>query len=342
MTNSFSNHLLAGAVGAALLAGCSGGSQFAPPTGYAGPQAAFQSVAPTHTKSGHGVSPAWVDWTGISYNPATGKWQYYYINIWNQWLWIPSKTKGNGGGGSTLGGSLAKASQVDFAMTNGSIEVVSGKKVVSTLTGLQVPASALETDSRSNTFAAENISGTAAVAEFPAGSKTPTAEYADANLASINSLAIDKAGHVYVEGTSVNGGIEVDEMSAGGSFASLAPSGSSLGATPGGLAVQTSGTSTYVWINDAGNASDPANITRYAFDGKSLTKQSSFGYTGVNGEIAVDPTGKDTSHVYTMNNVSAGSEYSVSGIEYSYPSGAIAAQSSPQTQSAEMLAMWVK
>jgi hypothetical protein len=341
MATRISHHALTGALCAALLAGCSAGSQFAPPTGSAGSQpAASQPVAPMHApKSGGdlGVSPGWVDVTGSVI--VNGKLRYYYINNHNVWIWDTFSAKSTGG--TTLGNSLAKASELNMATTGSAVVVYSGKKLVNTLTGLSAVATGVETDSRGNTFAAVNVSGAAAVEEFAVGSHTPTATYSDPNLASVASLGIDKANHVYVEGQSQSGAIEVDEMIGSGSFESLAQPGA-LGATSGGLAVQTSGNTTYLWINDLGNASDPANITRYAFTGKSLVKQGSFAYTGINGAIAVDPKGKDTSHVYAVNNVAAGSQYSVSGIEYAYPSGQIASQSSAQAASQESVGIWFK
>jgi hypothetical protein len=333
MINRFSYNALTGALFAAILAGCSAGSQFAPPAGSAGSMAAEAS-------RGGIVSPAWVDWTGIAYNSATGTWQYYYINIWNQWKWIPAmKTKS--GGGSTVGGSLANLAEVDVATTQGVIDIYSGKKIVNTLQGLSGVASAVETDSRGNTFAAANVSSGSVVEEYAAGSDEPTATYADENLQSVTGLGIDKANNVYVEGQSQDGSIEVDEMVGSGSFESLAKPGA-LGATAGGLAVQSSGKTTYVWIDDLGDGSDPANITRYEFAGESLVKQDSFEYSGIDRGIAVDPTGKNTSDVYAMNNVPTGSQYSVSGIEYEYPSGKIVAQSTANTASQESVGIWRK
>jgi hypothetical protein len=353
MTSRFSHQALTGALSAALLAGCSAGSQFAPPTGSAGTQSAgFQQAASQPIasmdapKSGRGrgrsVSPAWVMWTGCTINPATGQLEYYFINNSGHWLWLPTRANGKGGG-STLGGSSTNASDFEMAATGGTISLYSGKTLVTTLTGLSATASGVATDSRGNTFAAVNVTGAATVTEFAAGANTPTATYADKHLLSVQSLGIDKANRVFIEGTSVYGGIEVDELIGSGSFERLpVPASPTFGATAGGLAVQTSGKTTYLWINDLGNASEAANITRFEFTGTSLVKQRSFDYSGINGAIAVDPTGKDTSHVYAMNNVPTGSQYAVSGIEYAYPSGQIASQSSAQTESQESLAIFVK
>lgn len=56
---------------------------------------------------------------------------------------------------------------------------------------------------------------------------------------------------------------------------------------------------------------------------------------GVNGAIAVDPSGKDTSNVYAVNNVPSGSEYSVSGVTYSYPSGKVVGSTGSQMSGQE-------
>lgn len=327
-----SHYALAAAVSAALLAGCSAGSQFSPPSGSAGSQTVALQQA-----GDQGVSPDSFMVTG--YFIIGNQLYWYYINIWNQIKWgkVP-KTYSNG---STLGGSLGHANQVDVATTDDTIDIYTGKKLVTTLTGLKAVATGLETDSHGNTFAAVNAGSQTLVNEFAPGSTTPTATYSDPNLQSVASLGIDKAGRVYVEGQSQAGSIEVDEMAGSGSFKSLAPAGS-LGVTAGGLAVQTSGKATYLWINDRGNASDPANITRYELTGTSLVKESSFDYAGVNGGIAADPTGKDTTDVYAVNNVAAGSEYTVTAIKYSYPSGQIESQTPAQTSSQESLGISVK
>lgn len=335
----FSHHLIAGAVSAALLAGCSAGSQFAPPTGYGGTSpvdrlAAVQQASPTH-KSGV-VSPDllmmtyWIIVNGHVY------WWYYNIHH----VWVHGEIYGTDGG-SNAGGSATSNKALDVAESNDTIAVYSGKKLAATLTGLNGMASGVATDSHGDTFAAVNLSGEAAVEEFAQGSTTPTATYADQNLASVSALAIDKANRIYVEGQSQKGGIEVDEMSGSGSFEALAQPGT-LGATAGGLAVQISKKTTYLWINDLGNAGEPANIARYEFDGKSLVKQGSFDYSGTNGAIAVDQSGKDTAHVLATNNVASGSSYSVSGIEYAFPAGNIVAQSPAQSASQESVGIWVK
>ena len=78
-----------------------------------------------------------------------------------------------------------------------------------------------------------------------------------------------------------------------------------------------------------------------ALTGKSLVEASSFQYSGIDGAIAVDPTGKDTNDVYAVNNVPSGSQYSVTGIEYD-SSGQIVSQSPAQTASQESLGIWMR
>ncbi|HEY2475611.1 MAG TPA: hypothetical protein VGI19_12545 [Candidatus Cybelea sp.] len=328
----FSGHLLAGAVSAALLAGCNGGSQFGPPTGSAASAPATLGEAGAKHA---GVSPDllmmtyWVVINGHVY------WWYYNIHG----VWVHGVIYG-AYHGSNLGGSSKNTKALDVSTTDDTVAVYSGKKLVTTLTGLNGVASGVGTDSRGTTFAAVNVASEAVVEEFAQGATTPTAAYSDQNLTSVENLAIDKMNRVYLEGQSRSGGIEVDELVGSGSFQPLAQAGA-LGATPGGLAVQTSGKTTYLYINDLGNASDPANIARYEFTGKSLVKQGSFEYTGINGAIAVDPKGKDTTHVYAVNNVPAGSQYSVSGVEYAFPSGQVVSQSPAQTSSQESQGIWV-
>ncbi|HEY2475612.1 MAG TPA: hypothetical protein VGI19_12550 [Candidatus Cybelea sp.] len=331
----FTGQLLAGAVSAALLAGCNGGSQFAPPTGSAASAPATLGEAGAKHA---GVSPGWVMYTGCALH--NGQLQWYWINPRNYvWYWLKTShiTKGD----STLGGSATQATALAVATTDDTVVIYSGKKPVTTLTGLNGAASGVGMDSRGDTFAAVNVGSEATIDEFAQGATTPTATYADPNLTSVASLGIDRMNRVYVEGQSQTGTIEVDEMAGSGSFEPLAQAGA-LGATAGGLAVQSSGKTTYLYVNDLGNASEPANIARYEFTGKSLIKQGSFEYSGTNGAIAADPSGKDTKHVYAINNVPAGSQYSVSGIEYAFPSGQIVVQSSAYAASEESHGIWVK
>ena len=339
-----SNNVITGALCAAILAGCSAGSQFAPPVGSAAhlpdgsqPTAAL-ALAPIHaSKNGGRVSPDWVMWTGATV--VNGKLTWYFINRYGDWIWLnTSKVHNNG---STLGGSATASQQFDLATTTGTIQIYRKNKVEATLTGLGAVASGVATDSGGNTFTAVNLGSEATVEEFASGATSPTATYVDPNLASLSSLAVDKAGRVYVEGQSIKGGIEVDEMVGSGSFHSLAAPGA-LGTTAGGLRMQGHGKIDYAWINDLGSASAPANIARYEFNGKSLLKQASFEYSGSNGAIAVDPSGKNTTDVYAVNNVAQGSQYSVSVVEYAFPSGKVVSQSPAQNASQPSIGVWVR
>jgi len=344
MFDHLTKNALNAAMCAALLAGCSAGSQFAPPAGSAGSQSAglqqtaLQSVAPIHgPQTGSRVSP---DLLMMTYwYLVNGKVYWWFYN--NHGVWVHGVISGTAPD-TGVGGSATQAKALNVATADSTIGVYSGKKLVTTLTGLSGVAAGVGTDSRGNTFAAVNAGSAVAVEEFAKGATTPSATYSDPNLTSVYSLAVDRRDHVYVEGQSQAGTIEVDEMIGSGSFESLAPSGSgSLGATPGGLAVQTSGKATYVWINDRGNASEPANISHYEFTGKSLVKLGSFEYSGVNGAIAADPTGKDTKDVYAVNNVPSGSQYSVSGIEYD-SSGQIVSQTPAQPSNEQSMGIWMK
>jgi hypothetical protein len=335
MTTRFSHQVLAGALCAAILAGCSAGSQFSPPSAGA-QQAGFQQAATMHVADAGrklGVSPGeelppnmFVGDRCYFVSPTTGIWTL--MHCWTG-RWQPLATAGQ----------LLNAKAISEAeLSNGTISVYTGNTLTNTLTGLSSGSTGLAMDTKGDTFA--TTAGSPTIDVFAAGSSTPTGSFTDANISSASYLAIDKANHLYVEGPSVNGGIEVDEMF-GNSFKPLAHPGT-LGATPGGLAVQTSGKGTYVWINDQGNATDSANIARYALKGATLAKQGSFDYSGINGAIAVDPKGKDTTDVYAVNNVAAGSGYSVTGVDYTFPTGAIRGESSTQTTSQIATAIWAK
>jgi hypothetical protein len=340
MITRFSHQVLAGVLCAAFLGGCSGGSQLTPPSAGA-QQAGFQQAATMHVADADrkaGVSPgeelppnAWI----------VGPYEicYYYISR-TTGLWTLMYCVSTGGVWpyATAGQLLNVKSTSEAELGNGNINVYKGTKLTNTLTGLSSGSTGLAMDAKGDTFA--TTAGSATVTEFAKGSSTPTGSFTDANVSSASYLAIDKANHLYVEGPSVKGGIEVDEMF-GNSFKPLAQPGT-LGATSGGLAVQTSGKGTYVWINDQGNASDSANIARYALKGATLAKQGSFDYSGINGAISVDPTGKDTTDVYAVNNVAAGSGYSVTGIDYAFPTGAIRGQSSAQATSQVATGIWTR
>jgi hypothetical protein len=205
-------------------------------------------------------------------------------------------------------------------------------KKVATLTGLTGEPIGLAVDRAGNVWATNSPSTT--ISEFAKGSTKPTATYTDANLTSASYLAVDPAGGVYVEGQAADG-IEVDVLAAGSSaFAPISQPGK-VGLTAGGLAVQSRGATTYVWINDQGTASKTAAISRYILKGGSLYLKGSFGYSGVNGAIWADPAGEQVTRVWAVNSVSYGSEFNTSAIEYAMPSGKIIAATPPATMSTQ-------
>jgi len=212
------------------------------------------------------------------------------------------------------------------------VVVFKGTKQVATLTGLTGEPIGLAVDRVGNVWATDSPAAT--ISEFAKGATKPTATYTDANLTSASYLAVDPAGGVYVEGQAADG-IEVDVLAAGSStFAPISQPGK-VGLTAGGLAVQSRGTTTYVWINDEGTASTTAAISRYVLKGSSLYLKGSFGYNGVNGAIWADPSGESGAHVWAVNNVPYGSGFNTSAIEYAMPGGKIIAATIPTTMSVQ-------
>lgn len=336
----FSTYLVTGAICVSLLAGCSAGSQFSPPTAQQagiGQPAGAAAPGAAHTM---GVRPneelppnAWIinylGWICYYYvSPTTGIWNFMYCITQNGTYVYSIATASN---------PYTYVTGMQSAQAN-FVGIVKKKNIVTSLTGLSGPATGVAMDKAGNVYATN--AGSAVIDEFASGSTTPTASYTDTNLATASSLAVDKAGHLYVEGQSASsvGGIEVD-MLVGSGFKPLAKPGS-LGATAGGVAVQTVGKSDYVWINDQGSASGSPSITRYMLKGTELIKQGSFTYSGVNGGIAVDP--KNTNRVYAVNNAASGSEYNITGVTYSYPSGAIISSSSPQTSTQQSVGIAIR
>jgi hypothetical protein len=190
---------------------------------------------------------------------------------------------------------------------------------IATMTGLSGNPVGLATDSHGDIWVTN--SPTTTISEFAKGTTTPKVSYTDSNLDSVNYLAIDKKNNVYVEGYS-GSVMEIDELTASGTFTTIAKPGQ-VGTTPGGLAVQEHTTATYVWINDQGSGSGTGRISRYLLKGGSLKSTGSFTYSGIDGAIAVDPSGKDTSDVYATKNVVSGSQYTGTTVEYAFPSGKV-------------------
>jgi hypothetical protein len=190
---------------------------------------------------------------------------------------------------------------------------------IATMTGLNGNPVGMATDSRGDLWVTN--SPTTTISEFAKGTTTPIASYTDANLNSVNYLTVDKKNNVYVEGYS-GSAMEIDELTASGTFTAIAKPGQ-VGTTPGGLAVQEHTTATYMWINDQGSGSGTGRISRYLLKGGSLKSTGSFSYSGIDGAIAVDPSGKDTGDVYATDNVVSGSQYTGTTVEYAFPSGKV-------------------
>jgi hypothetical protein len=188
-----------------------------------------------------------------------------------------------------------------------------------TMTGLSGIPLGMATDSLSDLWVTN--SPTTTISEFAKGTTTPKVSYSDANLNSINYLAIDEDNNVYVEGYS-GSAMEIDELTSSGTFTVIAKPGQ-VGATPGGLAVQQHGATTYMWINDQGSGSGSGRISRYLLKGGLLKSTGGFSYSGFDGAIAVDPSGKNTNYVYATNNVVSGSQFDTITVEYAFPSGKV-------------------
>jgi hypothetical protein len=238
-----------------------------------------------------------------------------------------------------IGGIITEPSGSAYVgLSNGTIAAMKWKKnefvQQNTLTGLTGTPTGIAVNQAADVFATNASSAT--ISEFSKGAKSPTALYVDSNLVTANYLATDSTGDLYVEGQS-NSGIEIDVLPAGGAeFSTISPPGQT-GCTSGGLAVASGAKGTYLWVNDQGTASSPAAITRYLLKGSSLVADGSFNYSGVNGAIAVDPRGKDTSHVYAANNVPSGSQFATSAVEYEMPSGKVVGSSPSGTSSTEIV-----
>jgi len=237
-----------------------------------------------------------------------------------------------GNADSILG--IATRGEFTYAGYGNSVAVFRGKKqvAVATLTGLTGQPIGLALDHLGNVWATNSPSAT--IGEFAKGATKPTATYTDSNLTSANYLAVDAAGDVYVEGRAADG-IEVDVLPVGGTTFTPISQPGKLGLTAGGLAIQSTGKTIYLWVNDQGASSSPAAISRYILKGSSLYLKGSFGYSGVNGAIWADPAGLRTSRVWAANNVAYGSGYMTSAIEYAMPGGKIITATTPTEMSSQ-------
>ena len=176
-------------------------------------------------------------------------------------------------------------------------------------------------------------SPSATISEYFPGATSPSKTYTDPNVRSLSYIAVDRRDDIYVEGQSTaSGGIEVDELQAGGTFKSIVASGP-LGYTAGGLAVIVNdGKTGYLFVNDQGTPNGPPTITRWSLKGGKLTQAGSFNYSGIDTALSVDPSDRDTAHVWAANNVPSSSEFVTSGVEYAFASGGVVA-STPTTTS---------
>jgi hypothetical protein len=179
----------------------------------------------------------------------------------------------------------------------------------------------MATDSHRNLWVTNTPTTT--ITEFAYGTNTPIATYTDGDLNSVNYLAIDTHDNVYVEG-SAGSAMEIDELTASATFTVIGKPGQ-VGTTPGGLAIQPHGKKkTYMWVNDQGSGSGSGTISRYLLKDGSLKSTGSFRYSGFDGAIAVDPSGKDTDEVYATNSaLMSGYQFNGTTVEYTFPSGQV-------------------
>jgi hypothetical protein len=197
-------------------------------------------------------------------------------------------------------------------------------KQIGTLTGLTGIPLGITSDVRENVWVTNYPSNS--LSAFAPGASTPTATYSDANLSSMSFVAADQNGNIYVSGQSATtGALEVDQLTpATGNFVPLSSIG---GAVAGGIAVQTK--TGLLWVCDEGNGSS-GTISSYSLS--TFQRVTQFAYSGIDTGIAVPPSGPA---VYAINNVVAGSAFTVRGIEYDAKSGKVAA-SAPAFSSAQL------
>jgi len=234
------------------------------------------------------------------------------------------------------GNSDSKTAYAGFS--NHTVAVAQWKKgrysKAGTLTGLTGNPTGIASDFKGNLWVTDSPSAT--ISEFYPGAKSPSQSYSDSNLASLSYVAVDRRNHIYVEGQSrESGGIEIDKLQAGGTFTSI-PASATLGYTAGGLAViVNNGKTGYLFVNDEGTANGPPTITRWLLKGGKLVEDGSFKYSGFDTALSVDPSGKDTMHVWAANNARSSSEFTTSGVEYAFPSGGVVLSTPATTSSFE-------
>lgn len=227
---------------------------------------------------------------------------------------------------------IATGSNLLYGGFGNTIVVFNHARKVALLKGLTGEPIGLAVDYRGNVWAGDSPSDT--ISEFAKGATKPTATYTDSNLTSVNYLAVDASGDVYVEGQAAYS-IEVDVLPVGGATFTPISQRGKVGLTPGGLAVQSTGKTTYVWINDQGTPSSPAAISRYVLKGSALYLEGSFTYSGTNGAIWADPAGKNINRIWAVNNVPYGSGFNSSAVEYAMPGGKVIRATVPTNSSTE-------
>jgi hypothetical protein len=320
---------------AALLNGCSNaGYQFAP-AGTAQPNAAAPVTPSSH---GGAVRPDDVDISLYANEPCQ-------VGCTCTWLtdtipWTLESGPNCGPGGGSVMGIAAPYGSAKIAYTGLANQTVAVTKLakgqyvqVATLTGLTGVPVGISLDSKGNLWVTNSPSTT--ISEFYPGATMPSATYTDKNLTSLSYVAADKSGNVYVEGQGATG-IAVDELPVKQTTFVPISKSYQLGVTAGGLGIQSNpDRTTNIWVNDQGSASAPATIAEWVFRKGTLKYVGAFQYSGVNGAIWVDPSGKDTAHVFAVNNVPSGSEFTTSGVEYDFPSGSIVSSSPTATSPSE-------
>jgi hypothetical protein len=308
------------AIAGLLLGGCSNtGSQFAAPSGATQQQAA----APQFLTAYVPCADCRCLWAG------------------DEWVLI-SKDCGAAKSGIIYAVALLKGnddSKTAYAgFSNHTVAVAQWKKgrysKAGTLTGLTGNPTGIACDFKGNLWVTNSPSAT--ISEFYPGARSPSQTYTDSNLASLSYVAVDRRNNIYVEGQSrESGGIEVDELQAGGTFTPITASGQ-LGYTAGGLAVVVNnGKTGYLFVNDEGTANGPPAITRWLLKRGKLVEDGSFKYSGFDTALSVDPSGKDTMHVWAANNVRSSSEFTTSGVEYAFPGGGLVFSTPTTTSSFE-------
>jgi sugar lactone lactonase YvrE len=310
------------------LAGCNAGaSQFNPAAASTQPNIAQNNAATNADHVTHNIQPLAEDinaggaGSGGRNCPPPGQWVAWYTYVVTSSGQIVSQKLKGYVCDEPCEGMTSSNQYTYVGLTNETVDVLKYAKgqlnQVATLTGLSGNPVGMATDSHGDLWVTN--SPTTTISEFAKGATTPTVSYTDSNLNSVNYLAIDENNNVYVEGYS-GSAMEIDELTASGIFTAIAKPGQ-VGTTPGGLAVQQHGKTTYMWVNDQGSGSGTGRISRYLLTPGSLKSTGGFTYSGIDGAIAVDPSFTDV--VFAANNVPDGSQFDASIVEYDLKTGKV-------------------